>query len=476
VNRTFYSYERTTTRGGCIALPTRKKGLNVSVERDRNRSGWIVRWRENGRPRTRKFTLKGDADDFDLEIKRRKQLGPLAVQKLTAPGGSTLDEWIAGKWAPQHGVNLERSTVERYANVYALHIAPRLGPMPLAEISVAELRAWQADLLGAGTGKETIKKARTFLSSVLRHAAESEAIPANPLLLVRAPKPEHHDDVRALPPSEVEQLLETLGNPRPREIAASDNWQRKRRAYTLPAPGTPETWRRDALIVSIMAYAGLRPSEVKGLRYGDIRENTIRIERATDDSGKLKATKNVQKRTVKLLGPLAQDLREYGLSVGRPSPSQLIFPGDQAGCAWTKSDWNKWSADRWKPAIRVVGLPADTVPYDLRHSFASLLLAERRQPQYVARQLGHSVAVLYKHYAHLIEEFEEATSIDAEAEIWAARRSGVCQECVKPPKSAENEPKSELPGKQKTPHLQGLRAQYRYRDSNPGYRRERAAS
>ena len=53
-------------------------------------------------------------------------------------------------------------------------------------------------------------------------------------------------------------------------------------------------------------------------------------------------------------------------------------------------------------------------PYDLRHSFASLLLAEGRQPLYVARQLGHSVAVLLSSYAHLIDEYEDAQHIDAD--------------------------------------------------------------
>jgi integrase len=61
-------------------------------------------------------------------------------------------------------------------------------------------------------------------------------------------------------------------------------------------------------------------------------------------------------------------------------------------------------------------------PYDLRHSFASLRLAEGRQPLYVARQLGHSLAVLLETYAHLIEEYAEDERIDAEAEIIRARR------------------------------------------------------
>jgi integrase len=207
----------------------------VSVERSRSGTGWYVRWREGERSRSRKFTLKRDADDVDLELKRRKQLGPLAVEKLTSPGTITLDQWIAEKWPPEHGVSLERSTLERYASVYAVHVAPRLGLMPLTEISVAELRSWQAELLQAGAGKESVRKARTSLSSVLRHAAESEAIPANPVLLVRAPKRDHRDEVRPLPPAEVERLLEWLRQPSARVVSASGEGQRARREYSLPA-------------------------------------------------------------------------------------------------------------------------------------------------------------------------------------------------------------------------------------------------
>jgi len=39
----------------------------------------------------------------------------------------------------------------------------------------------------------------------------------------------------------------------------------------------------------------------------------------------------------------------------------------------------------------------------VRHSFASLLLADGRQPLYVAEQLGHSLVVMHDTYAHLFE-------------------------------------------------------------------------
>ena len=50
--------------------------------------------RERGQPRARMFALKRDADAWDREVQRRKQLGPLAVQQLTARGGP--DTWTSG--------------------------------------------------------------------------------------------------------------------------------------------------------------------------------------------------------------------------------------------------------------------------------------------------------------------------------------------------------------------------------------------
>jgi hypothetical protein len=36
----------------------------MSVERDRNGNGWIARWREHDRQRSRKFALKRDAEAY----------------------------------------------------------------------------------------------------------------------------------------------------------------------------------------------------------------------------------------------------------------------------------------------------------------------------------------------------------------------------------------------------------------------------
>ncbi len=64
---------------------------------------------------------------------------------------------------------------------------------------------------------------------------------------------------------------------------------------------------------------------------------------------------------------------------------------------------------------------AHHVPYDLRHSFASLLLHEGRSVIYVARQLGHDATLTLKTYGHVIDELEDQPAVKAEDAIRAAR-------------------------------------------------------
>jgi integrase len=62
-------------------------------------------------------------------------------------------------------------------------------------------------------------------------------------------------------------------------------------------------------------------------------------------------------------------------------------------------------------------------PYDLRHSFASLLLHEGRSVIYVARQLGHDARLTLSTYGHVIDELEDAPRIQAEDAIREARHT-----------------------------------------------------
>jgi integrase len=71
-----------------------------------------------------------------------------------------------------------------------------------------------------------------------------------------------------------------------------------------------------------------------------------------------------------------------------------------------RNDWQNWRRRTFADAIKPTGL-ARARPYDLRHSFASLLLAEGRTIDYGAKQLGHSALMTMNTYGHVIDELED---------------------------------------------------------------------
>jgi hypothetical protein len=94
---------------------------------------WRVRWKEGDVWRSRTFDLKGDARDFDADLRRRRKLGTLA--DLDA-GLETLDTYVTQMWAPTYAGpgQLAPATRRTYTTLYDLHISPSLGNVPLREV------------------------------------------------------------------------------------------------------------------------------------------------------------------------------------------------------------------------------------------------------------------------------------------------------------------------------------------------------
>ena len=185
------------------------------------------------------------------------------------------------------------------------------------------------------------------------------------------------------------------------------------------------------MFVYLLAYAGLRPQEARALRWGHVGERTLTVHAPKT------RRHSTQPRSVRLLAPLAQDLREWRLLSGRPDDDAPVIPAFNGNGTfvdhdkeWTENGYEQWITRVWATALNEVGL-AYQRPYDLRHSFASLLLHEGRSVIYVARQLGHSAQLTMRTYGHVIEELDDAPRISAEDAIAAARRDDdVRQKCV----------------------------------------------
>jgi integrase len=383
----------------------------MSVERITRKSGTVryrVRWREHGRNRAETFDRRRDAELFEGDVRRRRQLGTLA--RLDS-GTETLDDYVSLTWTPTHAASLAPRTREVYALVYDRHISPHLGGLPVRDITPETIATWQARRLSAGVRPHAVRKAMTLLGGILQRAAEAQRIPFNPARVARKAKLPASRVVRPLPPGKVEAIRRTMLEPPAREVAASSDDQRARQGYQLPDPGTPQTRQRDAALVSVLAYAGLRPGEALDLRWGDVLDRTLVIN----------APKTGKRRNVRLLAPLAVDLAAWRLASGSPSPRRLVFPSS-TGTRWTDEAYKSWARHAFRRAAKVAGV-VDATPYSLRHSFVSLLLAEGRSVLDVAAQAGHKASLSLDVYGHLFADFDGRGQVDAEEAIRAAREA-----------------------------------------------------
>lgn len=363
----------------------------MSVERVERKDGrvvWRVRWRQGGRNRSKVLGRKRDAEAFDAELVRRRRTGE--VEQLDA-GKESLADFGEQWWRLYAEPNLARSTLQVYAVQWDAHILPRLGPLSLRELTPDLINRFRLELEADGVGPASIRKALTLLQGVLQRACEWGRIPSNPVQAVRKPPAGRARSVTPLAPETVEAIRDRL----------------LRCGHV-----------RDATFVSVLAYAGLRPGEALALSWAHVRERTLLVEGAVS-LGEIADTKTGRRRTVPLVGPLAQDLAEWRLHAGRPTAASLVFPSHDDR-PWTLTAYQNWRRRIYTPAARAAGVERPR-PYDLRHSFVSLLIAEGHNVVEVARQAGHSPAMALDTYAHVFEEFDPAERISAADRIRTAR-------------------------------------------------------
>ncbi len=365
-----------------------------------------------GPKRTRHATYPDTHEGRELaERDRRIIVGVEASGYYQAPSGLTLGEYLAG-WLDglEYEVaigQLRPSTVVQYRTDMESKIMPRLGNVPLTEITSRSLQRLYSDLLASGSksGKslkaKSVRNFATTLRRALADAVDNGQLKTNPAAGVKLPKPER---------------------------AAIKTWTPDQTRYALA--NLEEPLRSMVFLTSTTA---MRRSEVLGLQWDsvdltkgmlDVRTTLIPIANKPTFTSMTKTDSSRRRialdpSTIEMLRRHRARQAEARLSIGQfwSNDLDLVFT-DEIGRPFAPDRFTRLMQSEAKrlrlPPIGVQGL---------RHSLATTALADGIPAKVVADRLGHaSVATTLDRYSHVSEEQDRDAAIALAARIVGDQR------------------------------------------------------
>ena len=350
------------------------------------RPRWRARYRDPaGRERSKSFTRKVDAERFLVSIEDAKLRGAYVDP---AAGRIGFGEW-AERWYLTTA-HLKPSTRHDYRMLLDHQVLPEFGDWTLASIDTLAVKQWRADLLADGLSPKRAGKALQVLSQILASAVEGGRLARNAATGVKPPKVQRKE-MHFLDADQVEWLAAVA------EL-------------------------RYRPLILFAAYTGLRPCELVALRVGrlDLLRCTARVVEAAVEVSRLEwgPVKTHEARVVRMPRSVAEEVAA-SLAARPHSPEALVFTAPLGG-PLSRADFVR---NYFKPAVlaaneAIAKLPKDRRPaplpdglrfYDLRHTCASLLIAQGASIKAVQAQLGHATAsITLDTYGHLFPSEMEA--------------------------------------------------------------------
>jgi integrase len=349
-----------------------------------DRDCWVVDYKDAQGRRRRLFAdTREQAEDLLAEkIRESRQAAPPVEDPEV-----TLRTYAA-RWIARVATGLARKTHRGYAKTLDRHILPAFGGLKLRALHRRHIKDLLARKRAGGLSKNSVRLIRATLSVLLSDAVDDGILLANPA-----------------------QGVTRRGRKGPDTITQAER-QRKIRPMTVNqletflARAKAQGSRREWTLFMTLADAGLRPGEALALRWEDFDEvgRSLSIERAVSD-GEVKPTKSEARRAVDLTPRLAEALAQWqsagelaALTAGT-EPLPWMFPTSTGTLIEVVA-----VGKRFRLVLRKAGMPAFRL-YDLRHTYATHLLAEGAPITYVAAQLGHArPTTTLAHYAHWIPQ------------------------------------------------------------------------
>lgn len=351
----------------------------MSIHKYTTTSGtrYRVRWRDaHGKLQSKTAVTIAEARIIEAQT----TLGTLPTPTSDAPTGSTLlGAWIVD-WFRLNAASWSITTRKQRKHICDRWIFPYLSDQPVETIRRRTILEYRTRILEEGATEKVTNQVLAVLSSCLTSAVDHDLIEHNPILGMRR--------LRTLPT--------------------------QRRALTVDEVEEIRHWMptsRDQVMVSLLAYAGLRPAELCALKWRHITDNFILVEQ-TAQSGQLQPTKTGASRSVRVCDELRKDIEAYG----RGAESDLVVCGERGGILHYKN----WFRRVWRPAAKYARV--DAAPYDLRHTFVSLCLHSGMTIPEVSQAVGHANATMtLNRYAHVYAESQHATRQTLDEAIRAVR-------------------------------------------------------
>jgi integrase len=332
---------------------------------------WQVKYQVDGREK--------DGGSFAKKVDAEKTLTDIESRLLRGQWIDLADRTTVTAWMRQQAASkvLKPRTRQRIESYIANHVEPTpLGGRRVGAVRPSEAQAWASDRAGH-LAPSTLHTLVSLVSGAFEAAVHDHLAAENPFRRVTLPRVEKARIV-PLTVEQVQAIVDVIG---PRYKA----------------------------MVTTQAGLGLRIGELLAVRVQDVNflGRSVRIEYQADRlTRELVDPKTPRsRRTVPLPDVVSVALAKH-IQDFPPAENGLIFH-TRSGLP-LHHDW--YQNKTFVPAALKAKCPKGTTSHDLRHHYASVLLAAGESVVAVAERLGHdNGGLVLSTYGHLMPDTEDRT-------------------------------------------------------------------
>lgn len=241
-----------------------------TLKLDRKRRAWFLYSNERT-PEGWKKRCERVADSSEDKTRARmladKLLEPLNAKKIRPESNMALVSFVDDIYFPAMEKRLDVSTIQGYKHIWNAHWKGKLKGFALREFRTSDGQRILRSI--EGVGHERLRRIRAFLSGVFTYARELDLLDVNPMHATKAPGRRTTFEGKIFSLAEVLQHLEIL----------SDSLLVGAGVIALPRSGKLTALTQAQMAIALAAFAGLRKSEIRGLRWSDVEGDSLRIRR-----------------------------------------------------------------------------------------------------------------------------------------------------------------------------------------------------